>query len=143
MTEAAKVSIAEGHALRASYDAAGSWVRSCNAYIWELARIFVPLSLGASVLAITPDQASHKHQLCAASFGLAGFWWFVAIAYSQSTVRAREVLMRLEHAWSLDAEFGHYTREGQLAYRWFGVYMCLGLHVVVLGGLWAFILCAR
>lgn len=97
------------------YVEASQWVRMCNAIIWQMAAVFIPVCLTAIGLAL----AYPKYMLFfgIASIALFSVWVYVSQLYRGTAADARKALMEIERSWQIPAKQAVYCNMGQVGFR--------------------------
>ncbi len=96
------------------YQEAGHWLRMANTLTWSIGAIFMPMILGAVVLALRKEKCSDKLLLAGGSFLVWFVWFCMIMLYRRSTAPVRTVLETIESEWGLDPKNAFYSSQGPL-----------------------------
>ncbi len=123
------------------YSEASQWIRTTNAIVWQMASVFLPISVGGLALAINAHSRSIRGILAVGSLFLFGFWVTSTIIYSRRlTIHARRALWEIEKKWQLDAPLEFYTNQGRPGYSIFGLLWLQGVSLLILLILWPIVI---
>jgi hypothetical protein len=123
--------------LETIYVEAGQWVRMCNAIIWSMGTILVPISTGCIGLALKNPE--YKGFLAGASIFLFAVWVYISMLYRKTSTDARNVLMSIEESWSVPEQICLYKLHGQVGMRWYSLFNVQIVALMILVAVWAFL----
>lgn len=120
------------------YEQAGEWVRLANHITWTVGAVFVPLSLAPIAIVVQSGEIQREERLVLAGGSLVLYllWFYVTRMYRNTTIHAREVLMKIEVGQHLPVERSLYCHQGQPAKRWFSVDVAQIVMLLLLVALW-------
>ncbi len=105
-----------------------------NVIIWQMAAIFLPLSIACIGAALR--YPIYRVFLAVASLLAFSIWSFIARLYSKTAREAREVSRSIETTWGVHSNLGVYLTHGQPALSKMSIFRLQGYALVFLTLFW-------
>jgi hypothetical protein len=123
------------------YAEAGQWLRLCNAIIWAVGAIFVPVSEGCIGLAlVNPGRKPLVAFFAAPSIFSFCAWLYLSWLYRRTSATAREALMNIERAWNIPKSMAVYSMQGQVGHGRYSQIRVQRIAFMLLVVLWVLLL---